>query len=120
MVFLYNTKCTFDTKQTGEINFDEMAWLVPIEAITAVKLVEEKDKKIELIITTDLECQNSILKAHGQQKVKKTERNVEFNVSRRTTARDFLWHLKRIHHWWNFAQPSGGQNNGKPLEITIK
>lgn len=65
MVFMYNTKCAFDIKQTGEIKFEEMAWLVPIEAITAVKMVEDPGKKIELIITTDLECQNSILKAHG-------------------------------------------------------
>jgi hypothetical protein len=51
--------------------------------------------------------------------VTKSLREVEFHASRKTSARDFLWHLKRIHHWWNFAKPSGNGNNGKDLEIKI-
>ena len=65
MVFMYNTKCAFD-KKSRDITFEEMAWLVPIEAITSVRMEEVPGKKIELIINTNLECQNSILKAHGQ------------------------------------------------------
>lgn len=55
MVFMYNTECTFD-KKTGEITFGEMAWLVPIEAITQVKLIDSPGKKIELSITADVEA----------------------------------------------------------------
>lgn len=51
--------------------------------------------------------------------VTKTTREVEFHSSRKTSARDFLWHLRRIHHWWNFAKPSGNANNGKELDIKI-
>jgi hypothetical protein len=90
-----------------------MAWLVPIEAITQVKLIDSPGKKIELSITADLDAQNSILTSHSLKKVSKSQRDIEFNYSRMTTARDFLWHIKRIHHWWNFASPSGGKNNGK-------
>ena len=79
-----------------------MAWLVPIEAISNAVMSESKGK-IELKLTLNMDCQNSILKQHGLKKVSKSERIVEFNSSRRTTARDFLWHIKRIHHWWNFA-----------------
>lgn len=117
MVFLYNTRCTF-SKKTGDIEFGEMAWLVPIEAITTIKMEKVAAKnKIQFDLTTDLQCQNKILEKHGLKKIAKTERNIEFNLSRLTTARDFLWHIKRIHHWWNFAQPTGEKNNGKELII---
>ena len=53
----------------------------------------------------------------GAKKVKpKAEREVEFNVERRTSARELLWHLKRIHHWWNCQ---GASNTTEPLEIQI-
>jgi len=32
-------------------------------------------------------------------------------------CRDFLWHLKRIHHWWNCGMKEGLESNRKPLEI---
>jgi len=63
MVFLYNTKCSFN-KKTGQIEFGDIAWLVPVEAITAVKMTEVPGKKIELHLYADLECQNAILKQH--------------------------------------------------------
>jgi len=99
---MYNTKCSFD-KNSGQIEFGEMNWLCPIEAITSVKMTEVAGKKIEIHIYSNSECQNEILKKHNLKKISKTERSIEFNISRRTAARDFLWHLKRIHHWWNFA-----------------
>ena len=116
MIFMYNTKCHFD-KKTGKIEFDEMQWQIPIQAIALVKMIEVQGKRIELKIFTDLKKQNEILQQHGQKKVTKNERSVEFNISRKTTARDFLWHLKRIHHWWNCA---GKNNSNPPLEIQFK
>ena len=77
-------------------------------------MIEEKNKKIELIMYTDLQKQNDILKKYGEKKVAKNERTVDFNINKRTTARDFLWHIKRIHHWWNCA---GKDNHTPPLEI---
>jgi len=41
------------------------------------------------------------LKDFKEKVVYKKDRYVEFNLKRKTTARDFLWHMKRIHHWWN-------------------
>jgi hypothetical protein len=49
---MYNTECTFD--KAGNIKFTEMKWFIPIQAINMVKLIEVKDKKIELKIFTDL------------------------------------------------------------------
>ena len=77
----------------------------------------ETDKKIELRIQSDATHMNAILKQHGQKKVSKSERTVDFNVNRKTTARDFIWHLKRVHHWWNCA---GKDNNTPPLAIEFK
>ena len=80
-------------------------------------MVEEKNKKIEYTIYMDADKQNRILKEHGEKKVSKVERTVDFNINKRTTARDFLWHIKRIHHFWNCADLDGKRNNTPPLEI---
>lgn len=61
MVFMYNTKCDFD-KKTGQIQFGEMQWMLPIQALKLVKMIEVPGKKIELKLYTDLEEQNNILK----------------------------------------------------------
>ena len=57
---------------------------------------------------------NEILKKHGDKAVSTTERNIEFSENQKTTAQDFLWHIKRIHHWWNCA---GKTNQTPPLDI---
>jgi hypothetical protein len=49
----------------------------------------------------DAEVQKQVLKDFKEKLVFKKERDVEFNLKRKTIARDFLWHMKRIHHWWN-------------------
>lgn len=119
MVFLYNTQCTWNPK-TGKIEFKELAWMMPIEALTKITMTEYEGKKVDLNMVVDLECQNQIIAKHGLKKITKSERNVEFNVSRKTIARDFLWNLRRIHHWWNYAAPSGHKNNNKALIINTK
>jgi hypothetical protein len=91
--------------------------MLPIQALKLVKMIEVPGKKIELKLFTDLNEQNNILKQHGQKKMTKSERSIEFNAARKTTCRDFIWHLKRIHHWWNCA---GKDNKNPPLEIQIK
>ena len=119
MVFLYNTDCEFE-KDSGEIKFKKLAWMVPIEAMTKIELIEhEKSEKLQLKMHINEISQKFILNKYQLPMVTKNLRDVEFHVSRKTSARDFLWHLKRIHHWWNFAKPSGNANNGKELEIKI-
>ena len=105
MVFLYNTEIYFDknTEEPALKDNDGIKWYLPIEAIEKIKMTEVQNKKIEFHMVLNAECQNMILAKHNLPKVKKTERDIEYSVSRRTAARDFLWHIKRIHHWWNFA-----------------
>ena len=94
---MFNTKCKFNNK-TGHIEFEELKWRVPIQAIKQIKMLEKKDN-IELKITTDGKLQNELLFKYGFDKVKDTERSLNFNSNRKTTARDFVWHLIRIHHF---------------------
>ena len=114
---MYNTSCNFN-KKTGEAEFEEMKWMMPIQAMTKVKMTEVVNKKIEMVITINGDVQNNILQKFGQKKVKKNERDVEFAIAQRTTAREFLWHLNRIHHWWNCAGED--KKNNPPLEIEVK
>ena len=69
-----------------------------------------------MVLDTDKAKQDEILVKKGMKKVSKYARDVEFNMSRRTTARDFLWHLRRIHHWWNCT---GADNKSPPLEVVL-
>ena len=62
-------------------------------------------------LITNYEKMNAILKNHGLKKANKAERLVHFNISHKDVARDFIWHLKRIHHWWNCS----GKDNEKPV-----
>jgi hypothetical protein len=80
-------------------------------------MIEVPNKKIELFISMDFNKQNEILVAAGEKKVQKSERQVDFSINKKTTARDFIWHLKRIHHYWNCA---GKDNVTPPLEIVFK
>ena len=93
---------------------------MPIEALTKIELVEHsKSEKLEIKMHINDLCQKTILKKYNLPSVTKNFRDVEFHCSRKTSARDFLWNLKRIHHWWNFAKPSGNMNNGKELEVKV-
>jgi len=86
----------------------------PIQALRTVKMEENvSGKMIKLTLISDVAETNNLLVQHGQKKVTKTERKVEFNTSRRLSCRDFLWHIKRIHHWWNCA----GNLKNPPLDI---
>lgn len=61
MVFLYNTECDFD-KESGEIKFKKLKWIVPIEAMTKIDLVEHrKSEKLQVKIHINEICQKFIL-----------------------------------------------------------
>lgn len=73
-------------------------------------------------ISIDAKRQNKIVERHKLPSISKALREVQFEGSRKTAARDFLWNLKRIHHWWNHAQKSQSGNSEsdvKELEIKI-
>lgn len=118
-VFMFNTDCGFNAK-TGKIEFHTLQWQMPIQAITKVSIAEEKGKKIKMTISIDGSVQNQILQQFGFKKVTKTERSVEFAVRQRTTARDFLWHLKRIHHWWNCCSDKNTEKGKSPAALVVE
>ena len=65
MVFMFNLKCAFN-KKTGKIEFGECNWMVPIQALRTVKMVENvAGKKIEFKLIADLNETNSLLQQHG-------------------------------------------------------
>lgn len=55
MVWMYNTECKFDDK--GELKFGELKWIVPIEAITKIELVDyAKSQQLEMKIHINSKC----------------------------------------------------------------
>jgi hypothetical protein len=115
-VFMYNTECKFNKK--GEIEFIKMNWIVPIEAIALIEVTHHaKQDTIEMKMHIDKKQQDNIVKSHNLPDIKKVVREVQFEASRKTAARDFLWHLQRIHHWWNFGQK---MKEGKTTDLGSK
>ena len=61
---------------------------------------------------TDKNLMNALLRQKGEKKAEKSEREIFFKPNRMEIAREFIWQIKRIHHWWNC---SGEGNNNDPL-----
>ena len=75
MVFMYNTECKFNKK--GEIEFDNMKWIVPIEAITKIELIHSvKSGVCDMKLHIDKEAQNKIVARHKLPAVSKILREV--------------------------------------------
>ena len=82
-------------------------------------MVEVKDKRIDIEIVLNSNYQNEVLKKHGMKKVSKVKREISFVISRKTMCREFLWHLKRLHHWWNCGMNEAPEKDRKPLKIDV-
>lgn len=78
-------------------------------------MVEHRDKRIDIEIILDGSYQNEVLKKHGMKKITKVKREISFVISRKTMCRDFLWHIKRLHHWWNCGMNEAKEKDRKPL-----
>lgn len=111
--WMFNTKPAFE-KNTGQWVVKEVKWKIPIKSLLKVEL-KEKSSKFQMFIYSDLKMQNDLLLAAGMQKVKKTERELDF--SDMTVCRDFLFHIKRLHHYHNCT---GFNNQKPPLAIELK
>ena len=74
-------------------------------------MTELQNKRIDLELVMDGPYQNDVLKKYGMKKMTKVKRELSFAISRRTMCRDFLWHLKRLHHWWNCGMKEGVEAN---------
>jgi len=55
MVWMYNTKCKFNAD--GDIEFNELKWIAPIEAITKIEVIEQlKANTIEMKLHINSKC----------------------------------------------------------------
>ena len=53
-LFLFNCKCSFNAKKPGQpIEFGELKWKIPIQALKKVILKEEKEQKITMMLELD-------------------------------------------------------------------
>lgn len=105
-----NAKASFD-KLSGSVKFEKLKWKIPAAALLKVKLEKQADK-FNVKIFLDLEKQNQILVEHGLKKIKKNERKFQFSDI--TPCRDFIFHLKRVHHLHNCLGP---ENKTPPLLV---
>lgn len=69
-------------------------------------MLESEKKGIEVKIFPDQRKMNDILYKFGLKKNFKTEMLIQFPASRKDQARELIWNLKRIHHWWNCSGPN--------------
>jgi hypothetical protein len=89
---------------------------MPIKTIKSITLIQVQQKKFEIKIFCNKDESNKILIAGGYSKIDKDKREIEFEYKRATTARDFIWHIKRLHHWWNCQ---GKDNNAPSLHVEV-
>jgi hypothetical protein len=94
--WMFNVDCDFH-KKTKKLEFKEMKWRHPIEAITKV-IISRTDSRLTLTIFFDPDVQNLCLVMEGHKKIKKFERKLEFRDD--TSARDFLFNVVRMQHLW--------------------
>ena len=112
-LWMVNLKPAFE-KGTGNWQIQEEKWKVPIQSIVKLQL-KEKATKFQLFIFSDLKRQNELLLDAGMKKISKVERELDFGDI--SVCRDFLFHLKRLHHYHNCT---GKENREGPLQVEIK
>lgn len=96
-LWMFNVDADFD-KKTNTVVFKKMKWKVPIEAIIKADL-SMTDDRITITLFTEKKKQNDILVQHGGKRINKDKRKLQFPDA--YTARDFLFHIKRLHFQWN-------------------
>lgn len=75
-----------------------MKWRVPIESIQSATLTMTEDR-VTITFMTDKKQQNDILVRFGGKRINKDKRKLQFpDVN---TARDYLFHIKRLNFFWN-------------------
>jgi len=110
---MFNIKPAFE-KGTNQWVIKEIKWKVPIQSMTHLDL-KEKANKFQVFLFFNLDKQNKLLQAAGEPKMKKSERDLDFYDI--VVCRDFLFHVKRLHHYHNCA---GVNNKEPPLKVELK
>ena len=80
------------------VTWKKCNWKVPPQAVEKVSIDKKKDR-VRIKIFFDQVKMNTLLANDGLKKMKKTERT--FLFGNLPSARDFLFHLRRIHHLHN-------------------
>ena len=94
--WMFNVEGDFN-KKTCEVEYKEMKWRHPIEAITKIE-ISRTEGRLSLTIYFDPDVQNLVLVMEGHKKLKTFDRKIEFRDD--LSARDFLFNLKRLQHMW--------------------
>jgi len=96
LLWMINVEADFDEK-TKELKFKKMKWRVPLETIHTATLSMTEDR-VTIKVQTNKKAQNDILVKCGGKRINKDTRKLQFPDT--VTARDFLFHIKRLNHFW--------------------
>jgi len=103
LMWMMNVEAGFADKECRSVNFKDLKWRVPLEALVRVQLNKDKEYIVVSVFFNE-QKQNDILVAAGYKMVKKNKEKRKLKFMDVTAARDFLFHLKRLHHLWNRSQ----------------
>ena len=113
--WMYNCVADFETDidnyAKNPVVWKKCQWRHPLAAMTKIE-IKKKDEKVCLVILFDGDKQNTILKEKKEKLMKKNKRDLLF--ADLATCRDFIFHLRRLHHLHNFVMQN---NDTAPLEI---
>lgn len=103
LMWMMNVDAGFSDKTCKQCTYKDLKWRVPLEALVRVQLNQEKEYIVMSVYFNEAK-QNEILVAAGYKMVKKDKEKRKLKFMDVAAARDFLFHLKRLHHLWNRSQ----------------
>ena len=103
LMWMMNVEAGFTDSTCKSVSYKDLKWRVPLEALVRVQLDRSKEY-IVLSVYFNEQKQNDILVAAGYKMVKKDKEKRKLKFMDVSAARDFLFHLKRLHHLWNRSQ----------------
>ena len=106
--FMINVEADFD-KTCEKVEFKALKWKVPLAALNKMQ-IEASGDYFKLTVFFDLPELNAIMAEYGSEKKQKKDKRALKFVDR-GTLRDFVFHLKRLHHLHRRSLPA--RDNGK-------
>ena len=102
-MWMMNVDAGFTDATCTQASFKDLKWRVPLEALVRVQLDYAKEY-IVISVYFNEQKQNDILTAAGHKPVKAGKEKRKLKFMDISAARDFMFHLKRLHHLWNRSQ----------------
>ena len=116
--FLMNCEADFKDKECTDVTFQALKWKVPIAALTNLSM-EKSGDYIKVQAFFNLTELNKIMEKHGAKKPqKKDKRSLKFTD--KATCRDFVFHLKRLHHYHRCSKRVIDEERQPKLPINMK